>query len=195
VNRSSHVFVPFENVLDRCRFCGNIESSHFSPSPIEVPQPTEEQYVARIRQLEAAIHRTLQALREYKTTLPAIAALRENLFKELFAAPIEAPRVEGELPPLKWWNSTCDTTLSGHRVIARENYAPYAYTCAGSEQEICDAVNERPKLEAEVERLKERLAVMTEDRNLWQGEHNEDCPNLAEVDRLRAEIAELKEQK
>lgn len=51
------------------------------------------------------------------------------------------PTMEPQELPLKFWNSTCDTTLSGHMVIAREGQAPYAYTCAGVEQEICDAVN------------------------------------------------------
>lgn len=31
----------------------------------------------------------------------------------------------------------------------------------------------------EKEELKKQLAAMTEDRDLWQDAHNEDCPNLA----------------
>ena len=68
-----------------CTACGQPES----PKAV-APQPTDAQYMARIRQLEGAMHRTLQALREYKNTVPKIEALRESLFKELFAAPVEA---------------------------------------------------------------------------------------------------------
>ncbi len=50
---------------------------------------SDEQYIERIRLLESSIHRVLEVLREYKTTIPAIAALRENLFKDLFA-PVDA---------------------------------------------------------------------------------------------------------
>lgn len=35
------------------------------------------------------------------------------------------------------------------------------------------------------------LAAMTEDRNLWQGEHNEDCPNLASLAEAQKRITEL----
>jgi len=40
-------------------------------------------------------------------------------------------------------------------------------------------------LEARVKELESQLAEMTEDRNLWQGEHNEDCPNLAQIEELK----------
>ena len=42
--------------------------------------------------------------------------------------------------------------------------------------------------EAAVAELQDELAAMTEDRDLWQGDHNEDCPN-------EAKVAELKERK
>jgi hypothetical protein len=35
---------------------------------------------------------------------------------------------------------------------------------------------------------------MTEDRNLWQDAHNEDCPNLAQVEELKREVEESKEK-
>ena len=53
---------------------------------------------------------------------------------------------------LKAYRGNFDTTLSGHVIIARDGEAPYAYTCAGVEQEICTAVNSH---EALVQALKE----------------------------------------
>ena len=126
MNRSSHVFVPFENVLDRCRFCGNIESSHFSPSPIE------------------------------------------------------APRVEGELPPT--------------------GVDPHDYTMDTSEywRRVVDARDKQLLAsQAEVERLKERLAdaqfdlgTVIYERNMLQSASKLKDETIAT---LRAEIAELKE--
>jgi hypothetical protein len=47
------------------------------------------------------------------------------------------------------------------------------------------------RLLEEREQLKAELTAMTADRNLWQDEHNGDCPNIAELTRLRASNAEL----
>jgi len=41
---------------------------------------------------------------------------------------------------------------------------------------------------AELERLKAELNAMTIDRDLWQSDHNEDCPNAAMVTSLRASV-------
>jgi hypothetical protein len=57
-------------------------------------------------------------------------------------------------------------------------------------------IDERDRLESELEltqterdRLKEQLAEMTEDRDLWQGDHNDDCPNLSKVAELEGKLA------
>lgn len=42
--------------------------------------------------------------------------------------------------------------------------------------------------------LKQQLRAMTADRNLWQDEHNGDCPNLAALTAANARIAELEAQ-
>lgn len=42
-------------------------------------------------------------------------------------------------------------------------------------------------LEQEVRRLKGELTAMTEDRNLWQDAHDEDCPNKAALSESRAD--------
>lgn len=42
-------------------------------------------------------------------------------------------------------------------------------------------------LEAEIRRLKGELTAMTEDRNLWQDAHDEDCPNKALLSASRAD--------
>jgi len=108
VNRSSHVFVPFENVLDRCRFCGNIESSHFSPSPIEVPQPTENNAInghspkvlEDMKMLVGAILDRIDVAPN-DDPLPYVREYVDGIRKRLAEpAPIEAPQAEVALPDL-----------------------------------------------------------------------------------------------
>ncbi len=59
--------------------------------------------------------------------------------------------------PLKCYRSTGSVTLTGHTVIAREDEAPYAYTCAGVGEEICKAVNSHDALEEENATLRAQL--------------------------------------
>jgi hypothetical protein len=53
---------------------------------------------------------------------------------------------------------------------------------------LAEAKSELSTTQREREELKAALAAMTEDRNLWQGEHNEDCPNLSSLASIRHEV-------
>ena len=47
------------------------------------------------------------------------------------------------------------------------------------ERQLRETLSTLSATRRELEQAKADLAAMTEDRNLWQGDHNEDCPNLA----------------
>ena len=40
----------------------------------------------------------------------------------------------------------------------------------------------------DVDELEAELLAMIEDRDLWQGQHNDDCPNETEVEKLKGQI-------
>lgn len=52
--------------------------------------------------------------------------------------------------------------------------------------------NEAIEWKGRAETAEAALAAMTEDRNLWQHAHDEDCPNKAALERVEAELARLK---
>lgn len=83
----------------------------------------------------------------------------KNLQEDCLSTPERTEEVQVELPRLEWRRSACSTELSGHVVISRENEAPYAYTCAGVEQEICDAVNNYPVVQAQLQAVLSREAA------------------------------------
>lgn len=63
---------------------------------------------------------------------------------------------------------------------------------------LSNAIRERNKydvecdrLEAKVEDLEAKLAAMTEDRDLWQSDHDGDCPYKGQVDGQQSLIREL----
>jgi hypothetical protein len=55
-----------------------------------------------------------------------------------------------------------------------------------TEEEVKRVCRELRASQAETLSLKAQLSEMTEDRDLWQGEHSEDCPNLAALAEMTA---------
>jgi hypothetical protein len=55
-------------------------------------------------------------------------------------------------------------------------------------REVQNVLNNYVRVCGERDRLKEQLAAMTEDRDLWKDEHNEDCPNAAKVAELEGQL-------
>lgn len=49
-------------------------------------------------------------------------------------------------------------------------------------EELLDRANEA---EAKVAELEQKLAAMTEDRDLWQSDHDDDCPYKDQVENLK----------
>jgi len=191
VNRSFHVFVPFENVLDRCRFCGNIESSHFSPSPIEAPQPTKITVCTSdagvVEGVFSSYDLALVWAREHQM---GISNLREGVLdsclRERHRASIEAPRVEGELPPL-------DVTEAEEKlvrdIIPIERERPMLRILLCRERQLLAS-------QAEVERLRAecRMAGIGDyQANYYLGHLTTTGALRTHIDSLEAEVERLKE--
>lgn len=52
--------------------------------------------------------------------------------------------------------------------------------------------SQRHRLRERIVELETKLLEMTEDRDLWQGAHNEDCPNLASISELEDQLETMR---
>lgn len=69
----------------------------------------------------------------------------------------------------------------------RIDLATTVYVCSKSSCRDLHELKCPHRLKAENESLKAELTAMTEDRNLWQQAHDEDCPNRAMIETLESE--------
>lgn len=93
---------------------------------------------------------------------------------------------EIQLPP---YDEECNAIIQ--YALTLESGAQYSTASFKAERD-CRS-RQLKEVIAEVDRLKLDLKAMTEDRNLWQDEHNGDCPNLAELAQLKQQSVDLKE--
>jgi hypothetical protein len=108
------------------------------------------------------------------------------------------------------YSRQCYPLSCGHCSCAQagdEGGTPYCGACRSASEsnallhdleiEKITAILEKQRAELAESHLTQALtslAAMTEDRNLWQGAHDEDCPNLASLAAAQKELQSLQEQ-